>query len=189
LKDHIREIVVVDTGSSDDSVKVAKDLGARVYKVQFSDFGSIRTLTAHLSRQPWVLGLDSDETISEEDIPKFWDLIGRGDVSVWNLPRKRWADLEMKRQEELEAYPDWQPRLYRNEVGIVWTRRVHEKVSGELLGREDAPEGPHINHFQNVYKSGSRRAERNKFYRELFQKDLEEGVDHGGPPVADIDND
>lgn len=187
VKPIVKEIVVLDTGSTDNSVQICKDLGALVYKCGFTNFGDIRTLTARLAREEWVLGLDADEIILEEDWPKFKALVEQKGVDIWGLPRKRWADLEMTQQLEKEVQPDWQYRFFRNIPEIHYTRRVHEIIQGSDR-RAEAEGGPCIQHFQDSFKSGSRLKERNSLYRDLYNKDVLEGIEHKGKPVEDIDD-
>lgn len=186
VKSFVNEIVVVDTGSSDNTVRVCEDLGARVYKCGFSDFGSIRTLTGHLAREEWVLGLDADEIIVPEDYSLLRECVDTEDVDIWGLPRKRWLELDMKTQLEKDVYPDYQYRLFRNKTTIFYKRRIHEIVDGSEKRRE-AKDGPHVHHFQDVFKSGERLKKRNALYKELQRKDLEDGIEHTEPAVQEID--
>jgi glycosyltransferase involved in cell wall biosynthesis len=98
--DYVSEIIVVNTGSSDATVAIAESFGARVYHVGFTDFGSIRTLTAHLASLPWVLGLDTDEIICPEELDKLKTLIETPGVEAWGLPRRRWLDIGRKNHVE-----------------------------------------------------------------------------------------
>jgi len=186
VKDVVREIIVVDTGSTDNTIKICEHLGARVYRVGFTDFGSIRTVTGHLARQPWVLGLDADEVILKEDWPVLGSLVQREDIDIWGLPRKRWADVEMTTQVEKEAYPDWQYRLFRNSVGITYTRRVHEIIEGSTR-RAEAQSGPTIHHLQDVFKKGLKLKNRNDHYKKLYNLDLSDGIKHTCSAVQEID--
>jgi len=201
----VAEIVVVDTGSTDDTVKICREFTDRIYSVGFSDFGSIRTLTAHLALYPWVLMLDADERIDSTDWSKLGELINQpsavqGDnmeldkdenvvIDSWALPRKRWADIWMHKQVELEAYPDWQVRLFRNYIDgarIGYERRVHETITG-CRRTEKAAEGPTIHHFQNVYKDAESLQARQESYTKLYEQDIQDGVKHTGPPVVTMD--
>lgn len=201
----VSEIVIVDTGSTDKTVSIAQQYTDRVYQVQFSDFGSIRTLTAHLATQPWVLMLDADERLDFKDWPKLGELIAQpagvkgndmeldkdGNVIIdsWALPRKRWADPWMRRQVDIESYPDWQVRLFRNHTNrpkIKFVRRVHETVSG-CVRTEHSVSGPVIHHFQNVQKDKDTLAARQRQYTSLQAADIADGVQHSAPAVIDED--
>lgn len=186
VKPVVSEIVVVDTGSTDKTPEICKGLGARVYKIGFTDFGSIRTITGHLARQPWILGLDSDEVILEDDYDLLRKVIEDEDVDAWGLPRKRWLDLEMTTQLEKEVYPDFQYRLFRNNVNIYYKRRVHEVIAGTTRTNE-AKEGPHIHHFQDVFKRDEKLKERNIQYKTLQKMDIEEGIKHTEKAVQELD--
>lgn len=185
----VREIVIVDTGSTDSTVDICEGFGARVYRVGFSDFGSIRTITGHLAREEWVLGLDSDETILEEDLHLFDGLIKEADrlgIDAWALPRKRWLDLDMKVQLEKDVYPDWQYRFFRNKTSLVYRRRIHEVLSG-TKNTKHADKGPTIQHFQDAFKSGTSLVERNNMYKKLYAQDIADGVAHDGKAVQELD--
>lgn len=189
IKSIVREVVVLDTGSTDNTASICRGLGARVYRCQFSDFGNIRTIAAHLARQEWVFMLDADETILQSELHLFGKIIDDKAVDIIGLPRKRWADLEMTEQVEDWAYPDWQYRLFRNKPEIFFKRRVHELIDGSKR-RKECPDGvgPTIQHFQDVFKRGNKLIERNKMYRNLYNEDVAEGIRHEGSPVEQIDD-
>ena len=162
--DFVDEVVVVDTGSTDKTLEGLGDYKkARIYRTGFTDFGNIRTLTAHLARQPWVLMLDADETISNPEL--LWNLTQDPIYSAWALPRKRWLDLTMTKQTEIEAYPDWQVRFFRNNPRYIWKRELHEYFHGASVSKLE--NGPVINHFQDVFKSPQANEERDKLYAKL----------------------
>ncbi len=61
------EIVVLDTGSSDSTPQICKDLGAKVsYLDKWEGFGKARQQACSLASNDWVLSLDADEIVSEE---------------------------------------------------------------------------------------------------------------------------
>ena len=201
----ISEVVILDTGSTDNTLKLAEKYSPVVYKVGFSDFGSIRTLSAHLASQEWVLMLDADERLSGEDWPLLKELINQkpgvqGDnleltedgtvcIDSWALPRKRWADRWMRVQEDKASFPDWQVRLFRNhpDKRIGFRRRVHETVYG-CIRTEHSLRGPTINHFQNCVKTKDELKARATFYKKLYDMDLAEGIEHSDPPVIEEDD-
>lgn len=176
--DYVDEIVVVDTGSTDDTLGKIKDYQKlRVYKAGFTDFGSIRTLTAHLCREPWILMLDADETLDGGN--KLWGLTQMPLVSAWAFPRKRWLDPDKQYQTEVEAYPDYQVRFFRNNPKYTWKRELHEYFDGCAVTQ--LPDGPIINHFQDVYKDPIKRAIRDDLYNRLAK--IAKVQVQGGKPV------
>jgi glycosyltransferase involved in cell wall biosynthesis len=167
VKDFVDEIVIVDTGSQDGSLEIAKQYNARIYEVGFSDFGKIRTLASHLCRGTWVLGLDADETLESPELLKKISTLGN---DAYAFPRKRWLDLETTQQTEVEAYPDWQVRFYRNNPQYTWKRELHEYFDGCAVAA--IPQGPIIHHFQDVYHNSDpiRQQEKLELYTRLAKK-------------------
>jgi len=184
----VSEIVVLeDASSTDATAEISKAFGARVYTAGFSGFGNMRTLNAHLARQPWVLQIDTDEILCKEEIPLIETLVQDEAVDIWGLPRRRWLDLEMNTQIEVEAYPDWQYRLFRNDIKIRFERRVHERIVGSD-NIKTSEKGPHLEHYQDVFKTGDKLRERNKMYKELYSLDVKEGIKYDCPAVVDMDD-
>ena len=184
VSNYVSEIVVVDTGSTDDTVEVCKKFTDRVYKVGFTDFGSIRTLSSHLASEEWVLGLDSDEVLTNPE--NLIELITTPGVDVWGLPRRRWSDIERTVQVEFSAYPDTQWRLFKNDLSYGYKGRVHESFYG--TSNKKKTDLVHIEHYQDVFKSGDKLKKRNLWYKELYDLDVSEGREFNISPVSDIDD-
>lgn len=64
--DLVDEMIVVDSGSTDDTVKIAKDFGAIVETRDFDSFANQKNYALSLANNEWVLHLDADEILSEE---------------------------------------------------------------------------------------------------------------------------
>lgn len=63
---HFPEVIILDTGSSDKTLEIAKQfLNTRVEEVKFSGFGPLRNYAAQVAKHDWILALDSDEVLSE----------------------------------------------------------------------------------------------------------------------------
>jgi glycosyltransferase involved in cell wall biosynthesis len=177
VKDYVDEIVIVDTGSEDSTLDICRKYGARIYEVGFTDFGKIRTLTAHLAREPWILMLDSDETLEYPHLLKYLATSGQSDA--YSFPRKRWLDLEKTRQTEIEAFPDPQVRFYKNNPNYVWRRELHEYFDGAAVTHID--HGPVINHFHDIFHTPEKLAVRKVLYERLAQ--LAHVTTEGGKPL------
>lgn len=200
----VREVVIVDGMSEDGTVEIARKYTDRVYQIPFpGSFGMLRTITAHLASSHWILLLDADERILSSDWDSLVSLIDQpmgtsehpdkedGEIIIdsWALPRKRWLDSWMTRQVDIESYPDWQVRLFRNHIycpKIKFVRRVHETVYGAI--RTEQTKAVTIHHFQNQNKTSEQLRERALLYRRLYELDLADGVEHTEPPVVAEDD-
>ena len=60
------QIVVVDSGSTDETVRIAREAGAEVVETDWPGFGPQKNRALALCRHPWVLSLDADECLSDE---------------------------------------------------------------------------------------------------------------------------
>lgn len=163
VKPYVKEIIVVDTGSEDGTVKLCKAYGARVYEVGFTDFGKIRTITSHLARQDWVLLMDADEQLDNANL--LLEVINNEHSRAYAFPRKRWLDLNKNKQTELEAYPDWQVRLFINDINFSWKRELHEYFDGAAV--QHIENGITIDHFHDVWKSPEALQKRSELYTRL----------------------
>jgi glycosyltransferase involved in cell wall biosynthesis len=59
-----REIVVVDTGSSDGTLAIARDFGARVIEISWTSYANARNRSIGAATCPWILVMDGDESIA-----------------------------------------------------------------------------------------------------------------------------
>ena len=61
-----REMIVVDSGSKDKTIELARDFGAKVYHRKFDGYGAQKNHGIKLAGYPWILSMDSDEVLSDE---------------------------------------------------------------------------------------------------------------------------
>ncbi len=66
VRDWVDELIVVDSGSQDDTVEVSAGLGAQVVHRDWEGYGPQKVFAESLCRNDWVLNLDADEQISPE---------------------------------------------------------------------------------------------------------------------------
>ena len=70
IKDAVDEIIVVDTGSTDRTVEIAESFGAKVYRHPWNDnFTEARNYSLSYATCDWILQIDADEALEQEDIP------------------------------------------------------------------------------------------------------------------------
>ena len=89
VKDVVDEMVVLDTGSTDRTPEIARELGARVYHYDWNnDFAAARNESLKYVTGDWVLVLDADEVLAPEIIPDMNKAIESDRYLVINLVRQ-----------------------------------------------------------------------------------------------------
>ena len=122
----VDEIVVVDSGSTDGTVEIARRRGARVVQKEWLGFGMQKQFAVEQASHDWVLCLDADERVSPELGQAIQAALAAPVSPVYRMPRRnrflgRWLS-------HGEGYPDWSPRLF-NRMNARWSDDlVHEKV-------------------------------------------------------------
>lgn len=76
IKNAVDEIIVVDTGSTDKTISIAKDFGARVYYHPWNDsFSEARNHSLRYATGDWILQIDADEELDQSDVHKLRHII------------------------------------------------------------------------------------------------------------------
>jgi len=121
------EIVVVDSHSTDRTVEIASELGARVYNIEWNGFGPAKREGVDKASGEWILSLDADEVVSGElaaEIKKA--LEGDNEYSGYYILRK--ANFLGRWIYHCGWYPDPVLRLFEKSRGDFNDALVHEKV-------------------------------------------------------------
>jgi glycosyltransferase involved in cell wall biosynthesis len=105
------EIIVVDSGSSDDTVALAKAKGARVVHHDFEGFGPQFNYAASLATGDWLLSVDADERVGPALAAEIKIAVTRGDADGYELPRlSSFCGREIRHS---GWYPDYVLRLWK----------------------------------------------------------------------------
>jgi glycosyltransferase involved in cell wall biosynthesis len=143
------EIVVVDSGSTDHTVEIAKSFGAKVFAEAWKGFAAQKNSALDKASGDWILSLDADEELDAElvneltrknegrgaaDVPPEWyfatgtgnNLVSKPNAVGFTIRRKnfflgRWIKYG-------GFWPDPKLRLFRREKGRFEARAVHEDV-------------------------------------------------------------
>jgi len=87
IKDHVDEIIIVDTGSTDSTIEIAKRYNAKIYHHAWENsFSKARNYSLKYATCDWILILDADEEVEREGAHKLKDVIKENGVNVIYLP-------------------------------------------------------------------------------------------------------
>lgn len=125
------EIVVLDSGSSDETLALARAAGARVEFRSWTGFRDQKNAAAALCRHDWVLSIDADEEVTPALAAEIVALFSQGEPTLagFSIPRlTRYLGREIR---GAGWYPDRAIRLYDRRQGRWVGGQVHERVSLE----------------------------------------------------------
>lgn len=119
------EIIVVDSGSTDNTVDIAKSFGAKVFHQKFLGYAKQKSYAMSLCSGEWVLSMDGDEVLQDNGILKIKELISNTKCSGFLLPR---VEVFFNKKMYL-AKPNYFLRLYKK-ADSKWDeeRLVHEHI-------------------------------------------------------------
>lgn len=186
----VDEIVIADTGSTDETIAEAQKFGARVISVPWTDdFAAARNLALAEVTSDWVLVLDADEQLDAAAAQEIPSLLAGNAADAYQVTLRNyvlsfedriWDRAAKSNDSSLPAasgYPAYvareNVRLFRRDPEIYFVGRVHESVGPRLLrtkrklGRAQFC----IHHFGLVVDAET-RARKNHFYRRLGREKL-----------------
>jgi glycosyltransferase involved in cell wall biosynthesis len=158
------EVIVADGGSTDDTVALAREGGARVLERSGSTIAAQRNAAIAVARNPWVFALDADERFS----PELRDELGRV-IAAPSHPayRVRRRNFYLGREVTRGHWGrDWVARLFSRERRYV-ERRVHESL--EAVENPGALEGTLLHH---PYRDLAHHMEKLELYARWGAQDL-----------------
>lgn len=124
------ELLVVDSGSTDATLDIARRHGARVLHQDWLGYGAQKQFAAEQASHDWVLSLDADERLSEDLAAEIRaTLVTAPSRQAYRMPRRnrfmgRWL-------RHGEGYPDYSLRLYDRRRARWSDDPVHERVLTE----------------------------------------------------------
>jgi glycosyltransferase involved in cell wall biosynthesis len=132
------EIVVVDSGSTDDTVAICKEFGAQVHVHDWPGFGVQKNRALGYAAKDWVLSLDADERVTTELRAEIETILRNESASdAYLVPRlSNYCGRFMRHS---GWYPDLLPRLFKRGKARFSDDLVHERLiiegeTGELKG-------------------------------------------------------
>lgn len=169
VKSWVDEVVIVDMGSTDETLKVAEKFGAKIYKGKLVSYVElIRNSAIKKATSDWVLVIDPDERIPESLAQKLKKIAKEEKYDAVNIPRKNIIFDKWIRH--TNWWPDYQVRFFKKGKA-AWSEKIHRypKVEGKILTLP-AKEELAIKHLN--YETVSQFLSRQNRYSEAWAQNL-----------------
>lgn len=123
IKDYVDEIIIVDTGSTDNTVEIAKKYATKVFYFEWiDDFAAARNFSFSKCTEDFILWVDGDDIILPEDGKKIRDLdLSDKDIVVFDYiySHDEYGNSESTVPRE---------RIFRRSLNLQWENEIHEVI-------------------------------------------------------------
>lgn len=127
VKGIVDEIVIVDTGSIDNTINIAEEFGAKLFHFKWiEDFSAARNFALEHSSGDWILYLDADERLSEKSGNEIKGLLSNADKCAYFCKVRSINELNSR-----SSIMDY-VRLFPNDKTVKFEGRIHEQIEEPL---------------------------------------------------------
>lgn len=165
IRNVVDEIIFVDTGSTDNTIEIAKKHNSNIYDFSWrDDFSAARNFGLDKATKDWILSIDSDEILETKSF----------ELEFQNIPEKVGGilvNLINKLKNGLESQHQY-TRIFRRDSEIFFNGRIHEQIRENIEKADFDIMESNINIYHRGYSDDNpEKAERNK---RLLLMDLQE---------------
>ena len=162
--DLVDEIILVDTGSTDDTVKIGQEYGAEIIEINWPhDFSVARNESIRYATSDWILALDADEQLDSDDKDHLLEFIQDGTKDVGLFQIYNYIQKNNRALYQLS----YGVRLFKNKKGYSYQGQIHEQLTyeGEVVANEQLHIIPvHLHHmgYLKEVKEKQNKSQRNR---------------------------
>ena len=201
VKSLVDEMIIIDTGSTDNTIDIARSFNAQIYHYEWrDDFAAARNESLKYCKGNWALILDADEAIDPMDHEKIKNACMQPFADAYELTNRNYMYTSTARSHDIGAVPN-KPyklnnpekpsysegenlpfyadlagsiRLARMFDGLTFSERIHETLGKSLAahGKAIKPLDAVIHHYGTLLKE--RFEQKARYYLMLAQRDVDE---------------
>jgi glycosyltransferase involved in cell wall biosynthesis len=168
VRDLAGELILVDTGSTDRTPRIAARYGAQVIPFDFRsvNFAAARNRAIGRATGRWILMLDADETLDRASVAAIERLVALDDNAGYYLERHNHSS------DSPSSTTDYVVRLFPNRPNHRYSGRVHETIDASILsgGGRLHRTGIRIDH--NFSSDREARSRKNHWYIEILKEEI-----------------
>lgn len=174
VKDLVNEMIIVDTGSTDSTVKIAEDFGAKVYHFPWNgSFSDARNFSLKQASGDWIMVMDADDQLEKSGKQAVLDLLAVDDADAYFFETISYIG----ETPGVDILKNLNLRLLKNGKGYFYSNPIHEQIYCNIKAVN--PSAKIINKNIKVYHYGylnKNITEHNKRARNisLLEKELSE---------------
>ncbi|MGL5717247.1 MAG: tetratricopeptide repeat-containing glycosyltransferase, partial [Paraclostridium sp.] len=167
IKNAIDEIIIVDTGSSDDTVNIAKELGCIVYNYEWIDnFGDARNFAFSNATKDYIMWLDADDIVTEENLNKIINIKKNFNTQIDSINMRYVLSEDTNGN---EGFVLKRNRIVKRSNGFKWIGFIHEYL--EVYGNI------YYSDISIHHKKDKEYTDRNlRIYNKMIEKGIELSV-------------
>ena len=162
------ELIVVDTGSTDPTPRIAAEHGAEIIPFDFTrpDFAAARNLGLARARQKWILVLDADETLDGGSARTLRQLVALDRNEGYLLERHNHSSSTEA------ATRDYVVRLFPNRPDYRYRGRVHETIDASILAGGGGLQKTGVRIDHDFSSDADARRRKNRWYIEILKEEI-----------------
>ncbi len=186
VKGLVDEIILVDTGSADKTIEIAKKFKANVFGFKWiDDFSAARNESIKHAAKDWILVMDADETLDEEGIKTIKNLVKDKETDAFLFLQKNYTNnsliagfVKEEHKKDGKVYAGWYgsliARLFRNKKEYKFKGAVHELVEQSIENNQGKISAANVvvHNYGNADQDMVKK--KRQFYLELCKKKVKQ---------------